>query len=150
MPAHRLWPLAGALMPADLNVVVLGGSGPITMPLPSFLIEHDHGLVLWDTGLSPEAWEEGGPQAVYGPIAELWPFECPPDNRIDRQIEKAGFHPSDVTHVVLSHAHLDHTGGLFLFPQAQFYAGAEELPHAFWPHPFFRAMFGAADLERVR
>lgn len=117
--ANRLWPLNGALMPADLSFCLLGESGPITLPLPAFVMEHDHGLVLFDTGLAPEAWDEG-PQAIYGPVAELFPFECPPDNRLDLQIDKAGFRVEDVTHVIVSHAHIDHTGGLHLFPGAQF------------------------------
>jgi glyoxylase-like metal-dependent hydrolase (beta-lactamase superfamily II) len=135
-------------MPADLNVCLLGGSGPITLPLPAFLIEHDHGLVLFDTGLAPEAWDEG-PRAVYRAIADMFPFECPPDNRLDRQIGKAGFQVEDVTRVVVSHAHIDHTGGLYLFPKARFYMSEEEMAYAFWPHPFFQGMFGSKDLKRV-
>lgn len=149
MTANRLWPLSGAFMPADLGFCYLGGSGPVTLPLPAFLIEHDHGLVLFDTGLSPEVWEKG-PQAVYGPVGEMFPFECPPDHRLDIQISKAGFHVRDITHVVVSHGHVDHTGGLYLFPGAQFYMSEEEMAYAFWPHPFFQGMYGASDLERVR
>jgi hypothetical protein len=136
-------------MPADLGFCLLGASGPITLPLPAFLIEHDHGLVLFDTGLAPEAWDEG-PRAVYGAVADMFPFECPPDNRLDLQISKAGFRVEDITHVVVSHAHLDHTGGLFLFLNAQFYISEQEMAYAFWPHPFFQEMFGRKDLERVR
>jgi len=50
---------------------------------------------------------------------------------VDRQIEALGFRTADVTHVLVSHSHFDHTGGLHLFPQAQFYICAGDLPYAF-------------------
>lgn len=146
--ATRLWPLHGAYMSADLSVVHLGDSGPVSLPLPCFLIQHERGLVLVDTGLRPEAWDHG-PHAVYGPVHEMFPFTCPPGHRLDQQIENAGFHVEDVTHVIVSHAHLDHVGGLHLFPGAAFYMTQEEHDYARDPHPFFGALFGKDDLARA-
>ncbi|MFD9894162.1 MBL fold metallo-hydrolase [Amycolatopsis sp. NPDC059027] len=40
-----------------------------------------------------------------------------------------GYACSDVTHVVVSHGHFDHTGGLSLFPHARRHLGAGELEH---------------------
>lgn len=39
----------------------------------------------------------------------------------------AGLVPEDITDVVLTHAHMDHMGGLELFPNARFYAQKDEL-----------------------
>ena len=61
------------------------------------------------------------PVAAYGEIGAQVSFD--PAQRVDRQLERAGFAPSDVTHVVVSHVHFDHTGGLRLFPQARFLLG---------------------------
>lgn len=146
--ALRMWPLDGAIMNADKSVVHFGDSGPIKMPLPTFLIEHEQGLVLIDTGLNPRAWDAPGPGAIYEAHA-VFPFECPPGNRVDEQIAKAGFSVDDVTHVIISHAHFDHTGGLYLFPNAKVIIAEAELEYAYNPIPFYAFFFVTDDLDKV-
>ena len=46
----------------------------------------------------------------------MFSLDCPPENTLEKQINKAGFKLSDVTHVVITHPHFDHTGGMYLFP----------------------------------
>ena len=105
-------------MQADLGQIHFGDSGKLSLPLPAFLIEHERGLVLLDTGSRPDAHDRPPPE-VYGEVvASAWPLECPPENRLDRQINKAGFELEDVTHVIVSHTHIDHTGGLYLFSES--------------------------------
>lgn len=121
MTARRLWALDGARLTMDRAEMLDGAEpGPVTLVVPSFLIEHDDGLVLLDTGLAPEAAED--PEAAYGEIGRQIAFT--PDLRVDRQLEALGFTTSDVTHVVVSHVHFDHTGGLRLFPRARLLLGA--------------------------
>lgn len=146
--ALRMWPLDGAIMNADKSVVHFGDSGPIKMPLPTFLIEHEQGLVLIDTGLNPAAWDAAGPGAIYEAHA-VFPLECPPGNRVDEQIVKAGFSVDDVSHVIISHTHFDHTGGLYLFPNAEIIIGEAELEYAYNPIPFYAFFFGTVDLDKV-
>ena len=57
----------------------------------------------------------------------------PEEHTIDRQIQALGFRPSDVGRVILSHLRFDHTGGMYLFPQAQFYVMSGELQYACRP-----------------
>lgn len=147
--ATRLWPLDGARMHSQAANSHIGETGPITYPLPCFLIEHERGLVLFDTGLAPEAWEQGT-RAVYGDrTADRYVFDYPPGTRLDQQIARAGFGLADITHVVLSHTHLDHTGGLYLFPQAKFFGSELDWVHAYRPHPFFEIAYATQDLDRV-
>ena len=42
-------------------------------------------------------------------------------------LKKTGVHPEDVRHVILTHAHWDHMGGITYFPNAVFYLQKEEL-----------------------
>jgi N-acyl homoserine lactone hydrolase len=137
-------------MEADLGQIHFGDSGKLSLPLPAFLIEHERGLVLLDTGCRPDAHDRPPPEVYGDVVASAWPLHCPPENRLDRQINKAGFELEDVTHVIVSHTHIDHTGGLYLFPRAEFYISEEELRYAFWPHPFWEVIFGREDLERAR
>lgn len=144
----RLWALDGATLTLDSGLLVLGAAGEVTIPVPTFLIEHDRGLVLFDTGIVPEASVD--PDGVYGELAEHVGLRFTPEQRVDRQIEGLGYKTSDVTHVVLSHAHFDHSGGMYLFPQAKFYIGAADLPYAFWPHPAASVFFRRPDIEATR
>ncbi|MCT4607880.1 MAG: MBL fold metallo-hydrolase [Pelagimonas sp.] len=56
--------------------------------------------------------------------------------RLMENLEAAGIDPSEVTHVVVTHAHPDHIWGIrddfdeAIFPDAQYFIGAAE--HAFW------------------
>ena len=54
------------------------------------------------------------------------------------QLAMGGFSPSDIDHVVLSHLHYDHAGGMEYFPNAQFYAQRRELEFAHWPPVYQR------------
>jgi glyoxylase-like metal-dependent hydrolase (beta-lactamase superfamily II) len=81
------------------------------------LIETSGGLVLVDTGF--------GLKDVADPNGRLSKFFLAllsPDFREDmtavRQIERLGFKPADVMHIVLTHLDFDHAGGLDDFPQA--------------------------------
>ncbi len=145
--AKKLWALTGPTLTQDRGILVTGESGDITFPIPSFLIEHERGLVLFDTGLVPAAAED--PEGVYGSLAAETGMNFKPEHSVDRQILALGFALEDITHVVMSHAHWDHTGGMYLFPKAKFYIGAGEMPYAFWPFPG-GPLFRREDLEPTR
>lgn len=89
------------------------------------LVETDEGLVLIDTGL--------GLHDVHSPRERLSRFFLllvAPDFREEmtavRQIERMGFDPADVRHIVLSHLDFDHAGGLDDFPRAMVHLMAVE------------------------
>ncbi|MCE3554453.1 N-acyl homoserine lactonase family protein [Pseudonocardia sp. RS11V-5] len=144
----QLWALDGGRFTLDRGLMVVGGSGTLTIPVPTYLIRHPRGLVLVDTGLAPAAVED--PEGTYGPLATMLGLDFTEDLRVDRQIEALGFAASDVTHVIISHSHFDHTGGISLFPNAQFLIGAPDLSYAFWPLPAASVFFRSADLEAAR
>jgi N-acyl homoserine lactone hydrolase len=98
---------------------------PVTIPLLMFLIDHPKGLVVFDTGIDTDAEQE--------------PFvEVTPEQRIDRQMRRLGYEPADVKYVILSHLHLDHVGGMPLFPDATFVVRRQELRAAWWPDAYER------------
>jgi N-acyl homoserine lactone hydrolase len=146
--AKRLWALDSPTFTVDANTLMYGLTGRLTIPLPAYLIEHPKGLVLFDTGLVPASLDD--PRAVYGDLADLITLTASPDQRLDRQIEALGYRTSDITHVIASHAHFDHSGGLYLFPEAKFYAGQGELQHAYWPARIGAGFFRLEDLDPTR
>lgn len=147
--ARRMWALDCPTLTVDASTLMYGLSGMLTIPMPSFLIEHRKGLVLFDTGIAPEAIED--PAAVYGAeLAGALGLGGTSEQRIDRQVEALGYKLTDVTHVVASHMHFDHSGGHHLFPHARFYVGQGELAFAHFPEPIGAFCYMPDQLARTR
>jgi N-acyl homoserine lactone hydrolase len=146
--AKRLWALDSPTFTLEAHTLMYGLSGELTIPLPAYLIEHPRGLVLFDTGLVPAAMDD--PHSVYGDLADIIKIEGKPELRLDRQIQALGYKLSDVTHVIMSHSHFDHSGGLYLFPEAKLYAGEGEIRFAYWPDRIGAGFFRTADFEPTR
>jgi N-acyl homoserine lactone hydrolase len=129
--ANKLIALDGATMTVKESMLMAGGRDQyIDLIIPSFLIEHPKGLVLFDSGCAPEVAVDPG---YWGPVHEFSTIRFSQDQVVDQQIKQHGYKPTDVKYVVVSHLHMDHSGGLKLFPEAQFLIMKGELPHAYWP-----------------
>lgn len=67
-------------------------------------------------------------------------------------LAEVGLKPEDITHVILTHAHFDHMGGLALFPNAVFYIQDVELTQWVWSLTLdrkFRWLPGGVDPEHI-
>lgn len=146
--ANRLWALDSPTFTLDKSILVVGASGQTTIPMPAYLIEHPKGLILFDTGLVPDAADD--PERVYGDLAAFLDIRFTPEQRVDRQIEALGYRTSDVKYVIASHTHFDHAGGLYLFPDAQFYVGEGDIRYAYWPDPAGAVFFRRGDIDAAR
>lgn len=130
---------AGSLLvPASDHVP--GVPGIRRMLFPAFLIEHPSGFVLFDTGLGDAAYDDPG---YFGSATGREPTFAP-EQRVDRQLARLGVLPKHVRHVVLSHSHSDHVGGLLHFPDTDVFIGPGELE---WAH---RLPEGASPFVRWR
>jgi len=127
------------------EALVVGVPGDIRIPFPSFLIEHPRGLVLVDTGLAPEA--VGRPTEVYGAMAEAVDFRFETEHRVDKQVQARGYRVEDIVHLIITHAHIDHTGGIGLFPNARLHIGALDLPYALYPPAEDTLLYRAEDFR---
>ena len=96
---------------------------PITIPVPMYLIDHPEGLVAVDAGMNVNYW----PAHLRGD------HDDDPEQYLDRRIEQLGYALKDVKYVIMSHYHLDHTGGMTLLPNATFIVRKSELQMAWWP-----------------
>lgn len=81
-------------------------------PSGVFLYEGLGRRILFDTGYAPAPWRTGLAGALY---RRLLPPTLGVGESIAEQID-----PASVTHVVLSHLHPDHIGGMRFFPHATF------------------------------
>jgi glyoxylase-like metal-dependent hydrolase (beta-lactamase superfamily II) len=119
-------PLGGKLMDARTDSIVRRGE----LCCHCILIEDHDQLVLVDTGL--------GLLDVADPPSRLSRFFLAllrPDFREEmtavRQVERLGFDPRDVRHILLTHLDFDHAGGLDDFPRATVHLMARECDAAF-------------------
>ena len=148
--ANKLIALEGATISMKESGLMMGGSDAmIDIPIPSFLIEHSKGLVLFDTGCAPEVAVD--PEGYWGVATKfLTNIRFTKDQVVDQQVKLHGYQTSDVKYVVVSHLHLDHSGGIRLFPNATFLVMKGELPYAYWPDRKARNGFIFNDLAPTR
>jgi glyoxylase-like metal-dependent hydrolase (beta-lactamase superfamily II) len=106
------------------------------------LVETDQGLVLVDTGLGTEDYARPVWFTQFFRVITQMPFD--PQEAAIHQVKKLGFQPEDVHHIVLTHMHFDHCGGLADFPQAKVHVHQREYD------AFTRGSFNLFNLAYVR
>lgn len=123
----------GSVDMRERQVMAGGSDKALEGPISVLLLEHPvQGLVLIDTGYGrrsaadPTDYPGRLPTRILGievsrPAADA--------------IEDLGYTPEDVWHVVLTHGHMDHIGGVEDFPHAEIHADAEEWVACKHSHP---------------
>ena len=107
-----------------------GPGGDIRFPVYSVLIEHSDGLFVYDTGFDLVHMQTKVPGDQ--------PLQTP-EQTLPAQLAKVGYKPSDVTHLLSSHFHIDHAGGHKHFPDAVVVCHEDEYAQAKNP-PLFERM----------
>jgi N-acyl homoserine lactone hydrolase len=109
----------------DSGTLALTG---VEVPVPFYLLRHSAGTVLVDGG-NPLAVARD-PHAHWGPLANVFEVHMSEDQHCAAQLAQLGIGPGEVTHVVQTHLHIDHTGALGHFPEAAVVVHARELEAA--------------------
>jgi len=117
----------------------------VDIPYFFYVVQHPQGTVLFDTGGHPSL--ASNPRARLGDAADAFEVTMIEEDGVVSKIGTAGFEPSDIDHVVLSHLHYDHAGGIEFFPESQFYAQRRELEFAHWPPIYQREIYLPADFD---
>ncbi len=124
----RFWILDTGYLKTDVNNVVAGTttctrSNPdvkhqfYRLPVMCILIQHDNGYILYDTGSNmnsmnghwPEYWQE-----AYELHQEI-------EQNLEIQLALCGVRKEEIDTVIISHMHLDHTGNIEMFKNADIY-----------------------------
>lgn len=115
LPGHRL---------ARLYVLDFGlfdvGPGLRTIGIPGFLLGTDAGArILFDTGFPPDYVTAPDATAARDGLHRFGAFaRFGAENTATGQLALLGLTPADISHVILSHGHIDHVGSLPLFGHA--------------------------------
>jgi N-acyl homoserine lactone hydrolase len=97
------------------------GPGRRTIGIPGFLLETDRGAhILFDTGFPPEYATDHDTIAARDDLARFGAFHrFGVENTAEGQLAPLGLSPAEISHVILSHGHIDHVGSLPLFAHAE-------------------------------
>jgi glyoxylase-like metal-dependent hydrolase (beta-lactamase superfamily II) len=96
-----------------------GGLRPVPFPAMVGLVRHPtKGVILFDTGYAPRV-AAATRRLPYAAYRWLTPMRLSEEETVLRQLATRGLGPADVRHIVLSHFHADHVGGLLDFPGAE-------------------------------
>lgn len=118
----KLIPLEIGRLEASLSIIT-GADATATLPIPSWLVEHPRGLLLFDTGLHPDLQTSTD---RIGRSARFFTPDFPVGEELAARLTAVGVRPTDITHIVFSHLHFDHVGGTAEVPDARIIVQADE------------------------
>jgi len=104
--------------------------GTIRTAFIGALIIHPSGNILFDTGPHPEA-KKVWPKELYEALPIV---EYGDQNKLENILNIIGLKIEDIDYIIMSHLHLDHTGGLHLFRDTgtPIYVHEKEIKHAYY------------------
>ncbi len=112
-----MFPLDCGHLGGRLKDLIEGEDGEVDLPIPSYLIEHPKGTVLFDTGMHPDLQTDPVPRL--GPVARLFRFDrYRPGDEVGARLKAIGRDPAEIDVVINSHLHFDHAGGNAQIPNA--------------------------------
>ncbi len=130
--AESIYPRSTGIILANKKMMIEGGEDKeLELPVPFYVIKHPKGLVLFDTGFGSAFIDQVNAWWFNRFMQVFLPYRFQPDTEsATTQLKAIGYQPEDVTHLILSHMHLDHAGGILDFPKAKTLISQEEWDHA--------------------
>ncbi len=119
---------------------------PSEIPVPFFLITHPRGNVLFDGGNALEVAQDA--RAHWDAVVDVYEPHMTEDDFVVNQLQNMDVDPASVRYVVQSHLHLDHSGAVGHFPNAEYVVQRRELEYAYTPDWFQKPAYIRPDFDR--
>jgi N-acyl homoserine lactone hydrolase len=113
----RLFAITCGWMTMPLGFFLDGEEGDLRLPVPSYLIDHPKGKVLYDSGMSHGV--QADPDGYLGKMRKHIKVHYQAGDDITSKLEALDMGPDDVDLVITSHLHFDHAGGLHQLPNSR-------------------------------
>ena len=110
---------------------------------PCLLIETDQGLAFVDTGLGLHDYEH--PSHIVRFFQFVFGIANDPNSTAVRQLRRLEYDPQEVQHIIMTHLHFDHAGGLPDFPHAQVHVHRREMEAMQHPRHLIELAYDHAD-----
>jgi glyoxylase-like metal-dependent hydrolase (beta-lactamase superfamily II) len=123
-----------------------GLGDPYEIPVPWFYLQHPKGNLVIDGGIAIEC--AGDPRKHWGAIVDVYFPTMTAEQGCVNELKRIGVTPEEISYVLFSHLHLDHTGAAGRFPNAMHVVQRAEYEYAFTPDWFAAGGYIRADYDR--
>ncbi len=113
----RLFAMTCGWLSMPMRVVLDGEEGELRMPVPSYLIDHPKGQVLFDSGLHTDMQNPTSERMTL--LAKRFKSEFKAGEELGARLERCDVDVTKVRYLVNSHLHFDHAGGNHQVKNAQ-------------------------------
>ena len=139
------------IIPKTVATRDIGARFIISVPITAYLLDTDNGWVLFDAGLDEANLRD---RALMDEryISKGWDPTpvVKPHHEMQRQLAEIGIGFADISTVIVSHLHADHTGHIKQMPQAKIIVSRPEYEFGFSdaaPYYFFRSDYDLPGLD---
>jgi glyoxylase-like metal-dependent hydrolase (beta-lactamase superfamily II) len=115
------------------------------IPYFFFLIDHPRGKILFEAGPHPKLISD--PTGHLGPEAGSWGIDVTPEDDARAKLAAIDVVPEEISHIIVSHLHYDHAGGLVSFPHAKLHLQKAEYGFARKPPLYQEGLFVPAEFD---
>ena len=123
-----------------------GLGDPYEIPVPFYLITHPRGNVLYDGGNALEVARDA--RGHWDAVVDAYDPVMGEDDFVVNQLERMDVDPGSVRYVIQSHLHLDHSGAVGHFPNAEYIVQRRELEYAYTPDWFQKPAYIRKDFDK--
>lgn len=149
---EQLWLFHSGWMRVPRSAFVAGAALSFPrLPMLAALAYHtEHGPILIDAPFGHEGPANAG--SLLGALARTAGFQFEDEWSIVPRLEQLGFRPSEVHHILMTHLHVDHTGGMKELGHAHFHVSRTEweFPLSLKPLAALREGYALDDFRAMR
>ena len=137
-------PMVCGYLEGNAAGLMKGQKGRLRLPIPSYLIKHPKGNVIFDTGLHKEL--QTNPKRI-GALADMFTIDFKPGDELGARLKSRGMEPERIDYMIVSHLHFDHVGGNVDLPNAKMIVQRREWDAGADPELVRRNGYNRADFD---